>query len=182
MIHVITIHTLVVRSIKFIVQHWMKYSLRGWSRRITACILVHVSFPKFPEIFIYLIILPAMKLAAMLYNWQTEKIFLSKLSNFYLNYRKEIHLWEHKYILFIVFYTCCIFFFLIDGEVLEKYRSRLRELLVGVSQRLEMAVESRSRSNLFKNLCNICNTTHFFHSELLLPSSCFLMFVFSLQT
>lgn len=28
------------------------------------------------------------------------------------------------------------------GEVLEKYRSRLRELLVGVSQRLEMAVES----------------------------------------
>ena len=95
--------------------------------------------------------------------------------------RKEIHLWEHKYILFIVFYTCCIFFF-IDGEVLEKYRSRLRELLVGVSQRLEMAVESRSRSNLLKNLCNICNTTHFFHSELLLPSSCFLMFVFSLQT
>ncbi|XP_056010089.1 uncharacterized protein LOC125667072 isoform X10 [Ostrea edulis] len=28
------------------------------------------------------------------------------------------------------------------GEVLEKYKSRLRELLVGVSQRLEMAVES----------------------------------------
>lgn len=42
--------------------------------------------------------------------------------------------------------------YFIDGEVLEKYRSRLRELLVGVSQRLEMAVESRTYKYL--NRCH----------------------------
>lgn len=44
-------------------------------------------------------------------------------------------------------YTLSSVYF-IDGEVLEKYRSRLRELLVGVSQRLEMAVESRTYTYL----------------------------------
>lgn len=44
--------------------------------------------------------------------------------------------------------------YFIDGEVLEKYRSRLRELLVGVSQRLEMAVESRTYIYIYLNHCH----------------------------
>lgn len=51
--------------------------------------------------------------------------------------------------------------YFIDGEVLEKYRSRLRELLVGVSQRLEMAVESRTY-NILKSLPSLRKILSYF--------------------
>ena len=45
-----------------------------------------------------------------------------------------------------------------DGQVMEKYRSQLREMLVGVSQRLEMAVESMYKMYSVALITNIgCN-------------------------